>query len=564
MSETLSERALILAPHGRDEDVAAAMLREAGLRADICPALPALVDALEQGAGFAVLTEEALRTADLHPLSNWIQAQPEWSDFPFVLLTVRGGGLERNPGAARFLRILGNATFVERPFHPTTLVSLAEAALRGRRRQYEARLRLDALRESETRLTESRQALLGLNATLEERVAAAIDEREQVQSQLRHAQKMDAIGQLTGGVAHDFNNLLTPIMGALDMLRHRFASEDRAQRTIGMALQATARAATLVQRLLAFARRQDLQPRPVDVGALLAGMEELVRRSIGAQVEVRIDAPLGLPAAHVDPNQLELAILNLAINARDAMPQGGIITISVSEQRLPRSVAGLAAGHYLSVCVIDQGNGMDGETLQRATEPFFSTKGLGKGTGLGLSMVHGLAAQSGGALRLDSRIGHGTSAEIWLPAALEAAAVAAAPGAGNLMAHSGGTLLLVDDEDLVRMGTAEMLQELGYQVLQADSGAEALDILRDRRERISAMVTDFLMPGMNGATLAKEARRLVPELPVLVVTGYLNTGDCAAGDLPRLAKPFRQADLAEHVARLLSGEAATLISPELA
>ena len=564
MTSRVAERALVLAPHGRDADVACGMLQEAGLEAEALGSVQELVEGLEAGAGLAVVTEEALRSADLHSLADWIGRQPEWSDFPFILLTGRGGGLERNPAAGRHLRILGNVTFIERPFHPTTFVSLAEAALRGRRRQYEARARLEELHEREAQLSDSRAELLQLNATLEQRIAAAIAEREIAESQLRHAQKMDAIGQLTGGVAHDFNNLLTPIVGALDLLRSRYAEDKRAQRTIGMALQAAARATTLVQRLLAFARRQDLQPRAVDVGALLGGIEELVRRSIGAQVSVSVDAPSGLAAAHVDPNQLELAILNLAINARDAMPGGGSIRIAVEEATLEKDADDLAAGRYLRICVADDGKGMDAETLQRAAEPFFSTKGIGKGTGLGLSMVHGLAAQSGGALRIDSAPGRGTRAEIWLPAARSPVGPALAATIAPSVVHRGGTLLLVDDEELVRVGTGEMLEDFGYDVVQAASGPEALVILRQDPGRFSAMLTDFLMPGMNGVQLAQEARRLAPELPVLLITGYVNTPEGSASDLPRLAKPFRQEELAAQVARLLHGRSAERSRPAMA
>ena len=391
-----------------------------------------------------------------------------------------------------------------------------------------------------------------------------VSEREQAENQLRHAQKMDAIGQLTGGVAHDFNNLLTPIVGALDLLRTRFADDARSQRTIGMALQASARATTLVQRLLAFARRQDLQPRPVDVGALLGGIEELVRRSIGSQVRVSVDAPGGLSAAQVDPNQLELAILNLAINARDAMPQGGTLTIKVGEEELEAETEDLYAGRYVRLCVADEGKGMDAETLRRAAEPFFSTKGVGKGTGLGLSMVHGLAAQSGGALRIFSEAGKGTRAEIWLPVAETCARAAAAGTTSEPVAHRGGTLLLVDDEELVRAGTAEMLEDFGYTVVQAGSGAEALLLLRENPARISALVTDFLMPGMTGAALAAEAREISPGLPVLLITGYLANPEPGAEDLPRLAKPFRQADLAVQVARLLRQDQERAARPAIA
>ncbi len=404
-------------------------------------------------------------------------------------------------------------------------------------------------------------ALLKLNATLEERVAAAIAEREQAESQLLHAQKLDAIGQLTGGVAHDFNNLLTPIMGSLDLLRQRLPPDPKTQRTISIALQATARATTLVQRLLAFARRQDLQPRPVDIGGLLHGMEELLERSIGGLVTIATHVEEGLPAAQVDPNQLELALLNLCINARDAMPEGGSIRIDAVATNVEGKDGELAPGRYVCLRVEDSGAGMDEETLRRAAEPFFSTKGLGKGTGLGLSMVHGLAAQSGGALRLSSTPGRGTRAEIWLPVAAANFERAVPAVTHEDIPNPGGTILLTDDEELVRKGTAEMLEELGYSVVEAGSGAEALVILQKDGARIDALVTDFLMPGMNGASLAHEARAIVPHLPVLLITGYSNVADGLGADLPRLTKPFRQTELARQVARLIVGEPA---SPALA
>ena len=672
MNKSISERALVFAPHGRDSAVACEMLTEAGVEAEVCDALSGLVSELGRGAGCAVLTEEALDRVDLHPLAHWLAAQPEWSDFPFILLTVRGGGLERNPSAKRYLDILGNVTFLERPFHPTTFVSLAEAALRGRRRQYEARSRLETLHRNEIELKASNDrfraaidavqgvlwtndaegrmngeqpgwaaltgqseeeyrghgwasavhpedreptlqawqravaerrtfvfehrlrrrdgewrnfairavpifdegenivqwvgvhtditaqraaesALIALNSNLEERVVEESAERREAESQLRQVQKMDAIGQLTGGVAHDFNNLLTPIMGGLDMLRQRFREDERAQRTISMALQATTRASMLVQRLLAFARRQDLQPRPVDISELLNGMEELVSRSIGAHIRVEVKAPADLPPARVDPNQLELAILNLAITARDAMPDGGTLRIEAGRQLLDREEEDLKAGEYVRIAVADQGLGMDEETLARATEPFFSTKGVGKGTGLGVSMVHGLAAQSGGALRLSSAPGEGTTAEIWLPVASAAVARTRTAPPAPVRAYGGGTILLVDDEELVRTATAQLLEELGYVVVQAGSGPEALAAIDERKGAIDALVTDFLMPVMNGAVLAQEARLLVPTLPVLVITGYSNIAEGPGAELPRLNKPFRQAELASKVAALIAG-----------
>ncbi|HEY0163915.1 MAG TPA: ATP-binding protein, partial [Sphingomicrobium sp.] len=394
MNRNRSECALILAPRGRDAEVATAMLAEEGIEGVACADVTSLVACIHDGVGFVVATEEALAGSDLRPLSEYITHQPEWSDLPFVLLTSRGGGLERNPAAGRFLDLLGNVTFVERPFHPTTLTSVARSALRARRRQYDARARLESLALSQAELKEA-------NETLEARVDERTRERELALAQLHAAQKLETLGQLTGGVAHDFNNLLTPIIGSLDLLRRQLPANEKALRQIDMALQAASRAASLVQRLLAFARRQDLQPRPVEVTELIKGMEDLVSRSIGPLIHVVFDLPDDIPPALIDPNQLELAVLNLAINARDAMPNGGRLRIAVDTREGDR-LLDLPPGPYLCLSMSDNGVGMDPGTLAHAVEPFFSTKGLGRGTGLGLSMVHGLAAQLGGALNLKS------------------------------------------------------------------------------------------------------------------------------------------------------------------
>lgn len=388
-------------------------------------------------------------------------------------------------------------------------------------------------------------------------VVADITARKEADTRLAQAAKMDTIGQLTGGVAHDFNNLLTPIVGNLDMLRRRFSEDARAERLIGGALQAAERAATLTQRLLAFARRQTLQPQAVDTGSVIDGMVELVGRSLGPTIKVVVDVPRHLPAARVDPNQLELALLNLAVNARDAMPSGGKLTIAATEISVSeRNTVGLKAGSYLRIMVADTGTGMDQATVSRAIEPFFSTKGLGKGTGLGLSMVHGLAAQSGGTLQLSSEPGKGTSVELWLPATQERVAHTALNEAEPERARWGTTVLLVDDEDLVRMATADMLRDLGYTVVEAGSGAQALSALRSGLEA-SVLVTDYLMPGMSGAALVKEMRGAGYQLPSLIITAYANAGLDVPADVPKLAKPFRQADLAGRLNELLECGSAT-------
>jgi len=537
----LSERAIVFAPQGRDAAVARDMLREAGLRSEIARDVPELVVLLGAGAGLALVTEEALATADLQPLAAWIEAQPKWSDFPFILLTRRGGGLERNPSAGRYLTLLGNVTFLERPFHPTTLVSLAQAALRGRRRQYEARARLDELHE--------------LAAVLEQRVEERTAEHELAVAQLHEAQKLETLGQLTGGVAHDFNNLLTPIAGALDMLQRKYGDADpRTARLIANALQATDRATTLVQRLLGFARRQSLQTRAVDIPGLLDGMRDLVASAIGPTVELHIRREAAPLCALADPNQLELALLNLCVNARDAMPQGGTLSILAGEVAIgPGAEPKLSPGLYVRLSVIDSGQGMDAETLARAVEPFFSTKETGRGTGLGLSMVHGLAAQLGGAFALSSIVGEGTRADLYLPVAEPEAAIAARPSHGLLEAPGESlSILLVDDDEIVRVATAEMVRGLGHQVIEATGGAEALDRLAAGL-KVDAIVTDYKMPRLNGAELARRVRALYPEVPVLIVTGYIGVTEDIS-DFPRLAKPFNQADIAGALAELMRGE----------
>ena len=544
----LSERALILAPQGRDAVVARAMLQEAGLRAVIINGVNHLVDEIDAGAGFALLTEESLAGADLAKLAKWLERQPEWSDFPFVLLTQRGGGLERNPSARRYLEVLGNVTFLERPFHPTTLVSLAQSALRGRRRQYDARARLEELNE--------------LAVDLERRVEEKTAERETAMAQLHEAQKLETIGQLTGGVAHDFNNLLTPIIGVLDLLHRTYAEQDeRAGRLISNALQAADRAKTLVQRLLGFARRQALQTQAVDLNHLLGGMRDLIASSIGPTIEIHLRCEPDLSPALVDPNQLELAILNLCVNARDAMSDGGALTILAEEVAIgPRSDPKLKPGLYVRLSVIDAGCGMDAATLAHAVEPFYSTKEVGRGTGLGLSMVHGLAAQLGGGFSLSSEIGEGTRADLYLPVAEEkalrdnASVTLQIPAASRRL-----SILLVDDEPLVRTGTAEMIRDLGHQVRDASGGFEALAILAEGDE-FDVIVTDYKMPGMDGAELAEKVRKVRPDAAILLITGYTGTGEAVA-NLPRLSKPFGQAEIAAALGRLFDASETVIKFP---
>jgi CheY-like chemotaxis protein/two-component sensor histidine kinase len=357
---------------------------------------------------------------------------------------------------------------------------------------------------------------------------------------------MEAMGQLTGGVAHDFNNLLTPIMGSLDLIHRKASLTDRETRLVEGALQSAERAKTLVQRLLAFARRQPLQSGAVDLGELVRGMSDLVDSTSGPHIRVRLDLAEGLPPALADANQLEMAILNLCVNARDAMPDGGTITIAASAGIASPDETSIDPG-FVTLSVIDTGTGMDEETLRRAVEPFYSTKGIGKGTGLGLSMVHGLASQLGGSMHISSEVGLGTRIDLVLPisAAPDLAASPTEIAQGSAMPAMRGRALLVDDEPVVRMATADMLENLGYETIEVSAAAEAEQRLAGG-EPFDLVVTDHLMPGMSGADLAFVIRERWPHIPVLIVSGYAEVEGISA-DLPRLTKPFREAELAEAI-----------------
>ncbi|WP_235037770.1 MULTISPECIES: ATP-binding protein [unclassified Novosphingobium] len=839
MNRTLSEGAVILAPLGRDAIVAQSMMHEAGLEAAVVANLTEFVAVLRGGAGFAIVTEEAMRGADLRNLAGFIADQAEWSDFPFIVLTARGGGLERNPGAARLLEVLGNVTFLERPFHPTTLTSLAHAARRGRLRQYEARVRLEDIRDGRERLTialaagglgawaldlaanvldatddckahygrasqdpftyedlrasvhpddaermqqavarsiqtaenydiayraiwpdgslhwvqvngqlesdatgkplrmvgvsqdittrreaEARRAALLalgdglrqtsdpadmsflaaqiLGATLEvsragygfidpvaetitverdwnapdittiagtlrfrdhgsyiedlkrgetvacadartdprtrdtaellekidarsfvnmpifdqgkfvgllylnhrkprpwsddelvfvrdvaDRTQAAIErhnaeaslaefaeslerqveqrtrESEMAQEQLRQAQKMEAVGQLTGGLAHDFNNLLTGISGGLELLeiRIRQGRIGEIDKYVEMARSATKRAAALTHRLLAFSRRQTLDPKPSDINRIVSNMDEFLRRSVGPQVEMEVVGAGGLWTTLIDANQLENALLNLCINARDAMPDGGRITIETANKWLDKAAAkerDLPVGQYVSLCVTDTGTGMSRETTARAFDPFYTTKPLGEGTGLGLSMIYGFVRQSGGQVRIYSELGQGTTMCLYFPRVhseectdpeqeerLAAAAFA-----------NGETVLVVDDEPAVRVLITEVLAELGYNALEASDGIAGLALLKSQ-PGIELLVTDVGLPkGMNGRQLADAARVDRPDLKVLFITGYAENAVIGSGRLEAgmhvLTKPFAMDALANRIRALIT------------
>ena len=378
--------------------------------------------------------------------------------------------------------------------------------------------------ELEQRVAERTAELERTNAELERRVDERTRERETALAQVHQMQKLESLGQLTGGLAHDFNNLLMAILGNLDILRSKCLPTDpKLERFVSSAIQAAERGANLTQRMLAFARRQELRPEAVEVPRVVDGMADMLRRTLGSTIEIRFDFAEALPAICVDPNQFELAVLNLSLNARDAMPQGGVLTITARNETVKAGAAqGLAAGRYVCLAVSDTGAGMDEATMARAPEPFFTTKEVGKGTGLGLSMVYGLAAQSGGGARITSQLKRGTTVELRLPVAGNAAVTSTEatakekPQTAPTQTHR---ILVVDDDSLVAESTVSMLEHLGHSTILTTSCLAALEALRTE-PRIDLVITDQVMPGMTGTELARRMRQLRPELPIILATGY--------------------------------------------
>jgi PAS domain S-box-containing protein len=427
-----------------------------------------------------------------------------------------------------------------------------------------ARLYQAAHREIEER-RRAETALRELNETLESRVQSALAEQQRAEDALRQAQKMEAVGQLTGGIAHDFNNLLTVVTGNIDMAARSLAAvgtpDARAQRALQNAMKGAERAASLTQRLLAFSRRQPLAPKALDVDRLVVGMSDLLNRALGETVKLEVVTSPGLWTVEADPNQLENAILNLAVNARDAMPQGGELVVETANARLDEEYsathAEVAPGQYVVIAVTDTGEGMAKHIQERVFEPFYTTKDPGKGTGLGLSMVYGFVKQSGGHIKVYSEEGHGTTIKIYLPRLLNDAATEEeseiTPGLEG--SPSAETILVVEDDDDVRAYTVECLRELGYRVLEAHDGPTALRLLERQTEPVDLLFTDVVMPGMSGRELADAAREKQPLLRVLYTSGYTRNAIVHGGRLDAgvemVAKPFTYSALAQKVRDVL-------------
>ncbi|WP_415762376.1 ATP-binding protein [Pseudomonas sp. CP4] len=539
VNPTLAERVLILAPMGRDSQIALMILNEAGYGGMVAPNLGALRTELEVGAGLLLIAVEALRGPELEALIAYLDQQPAWSDMPIVLLTHHGGEEQGPP--SRLSALLGNVTFLERPFHPATLVSLVSAALRGRRRQYEARDRLIDLSESERRLQSTLE-------TLEQQVEERTAQLRHNEEALRQSQKMEAVGQLTGGIAHDFNNMLTGIIGSLELLRRRLArgrTEDL-DSLIDLGVTSANRAAGLTHRLLAFSRRQSLDPKAVQMNTLVLSMGELLQRSLNESIhlEMRLDDDLWV--AEADPNQLESALLNLVINARDAMPEGGKLVVETSNQVLhsdfTAAYSNLEPGDYVMLSVTDNGSGMPQSVVSRAFDPFFTTKPIGQGTGLGLSMIYGFSKQSRGHVSIDSEVDQGTTVKLYLPRFRgEEMEIPVSDSQQAPYAMDGETVLIVEDDPAVRVLVSAVLSELGYAFVEASDADGAMPILNST-QRIDLLISDVGLPGMNGRQLAEVGRQYRPGLKVLFITGYAEHAAVRGGFLDSgmqmITKPF--------------------------
>ncbi|CAO4184391.1 ATP-binding protein [Methylorubrum extorquens] len=681
MSST-EERVLILTPRGRDAAVIEGVLDRSGIHATVCANVAAWLTGLREGAGTALVTEEALADGDTADVFAWLDAQQPWSDFPFIVLATRQAG-RRTQSAAELLRRLGNVVLLERPINAETLTSAVVSSLRARRRQYQARqhllereraqeqLRLanedlerrvaERTREVETahetlafaldaagmsswdidyvagthRRSPRFDAVFGYAGTgqswdretflahvvdedretaedafanvpktgrldLEcrirradgavrwiamrgrvksgeadrpERIAGILMDRTDqhvTEEALRQAQKMEAIGQLTGGVAHDFNNLLTVIVGGLDMMLRRPDQPDRVKRLAEAAMGAARRGEQLTQQLLAFSRRQMLRPQTLNPNRLLLDFRPLAERAATGAVELAFDLDPALDPIRIDPAQFESAVLNLIVNARDALEgRGGHARIAVTSRNVRLGTAavadrGVPPGPYVVISVTDTGSGIPPDKLQRVFEPFFTTKEVGKGTGLGLSQVYGFTRSAKGFAQIESEVGKGTTVSLYFPRSTDPAGEEVGPGPVGAIplrrAGEGETVLLVEDDEQVLGMAVESLEELRYRVIVTRNAAEALEHLHGV-ERIDILFSDVVMPGgMNGSQLAVEARRVRPDIKILLTSGYVANLDegqvIGQGELPVLNKPYRRDELARSLRLVLGGERA--------
>jgi len=552
-------RVLIHAPRGRDAAVVEGVL-DPRHKVVICAEPAHFVRCLHEGAAAAIMTEEALGTESLvRDLTGWLLTQPSWSDFPFIVLATKQPG-RRSAQAVATLHGLGNVILLERPLNAETLASAADAAVRARKRQYATRQHLEEIGQTRTeverlngeleaRILERTRELASANDRLMQEIA----EREKAQAALTQVQKLEAIGRLTGGIAHDFNNLLHVVNMNLELIS-MYAKEDKVRPVIDRARSAARRGAKLTGQLLSFARSQSLLPKLTRVNELLVGMKDLLEISAGPGIAVELELCEGRPAVIVDPSQLEMAVLNLAVNSRDAMPDGGILTVSTCTRTHSQQEGELKSGNYVVVTVTDSGRGIPAQLLGKVFDPFFTTKPLGSGTGLGLSQVYGFARQSGGLAFIRSELDKGTSVDLYFPAVDSEAPEFAEPLQQQPVVPrraKSGTILVVEDDADVRRVIVECLSLIGYQVTEAANGTEGLAALAAAKPDL--LVVDYAMPDMTGAEVISKARAMVGDVPVILATGYADMAEVErlAGKPAILRKPFDINSLGEAVAGAL-------------
>lgn len=527
---SVDERALILAPARLGAD-ASGMLEAAGISCQRTTDMTCLGNWLAEGAGLAIVAEQCIAGGRQSPLQQFIDAQPEWSDLPVVLLASA-----QAPAGGSTREQLGNVSLLVLPLADEQLLNVSQTALRARRRQYVAR-----------------DQLLALSEQLKNQIQL---HKSDIQG-VHQDRKMEAVGQLAGGVAHDFNNLLTSIGGSFELIE-RHLQQGRPEKLpslLRMGQDAVGRAARLTHRLLAFSSRQSLESRSIDLHRLLEPYE--LSSNYSASITLQMRLPADLWPVEADGKQLQVALDNLLLNACEAMPSGGTLSIEVSNLSIADGVFPIeqvASGDYLRLSVIDSGQGMSQATLERAFEPFFSTKPVGQGIGMGLSMVYGFSKQSHGHLVLHSDIGRGTRVDLYLPRFLgESPATTANPGASRMQPHC-SEVLLVEDDTQVRQLLTEALCDDGFNCHTAGNANEALQVLHSTQP-IALMISDVGLPGMNGRQLAEIARKLRPDLPVLFITGYAETAmarkEFLGPGMQLMCKPFELKQVQERVAGIL-------------
>lgn len=558
-------RVLIHAPRGRDAVVVKGVIDAAHV-VEICAGPQALLHCLKEGSAVAIVTEESLPDpcgpggTFGESLASWLADQPPWSDFPFIVLATRQPG-RRAASAVASLNNLGNVILLERPLNAETLSSAAGAAVRARTRQYATRQHLREIGrtrsemerlngELEVRILERTRELASAN----DRLMKEIAEREKAQAALTQGQKMEAIGRLTGGIAHDFNNLLHVVNMNLELIS-LYAKEEKVKPVVDRAKSAAKRGSKLTNQLLSFARSQSLLPKLTHVNTLLVGMKDLLEISAGPGVTVELELCEQRAAVIVDPSQLEMAVLNLAVNSRDAMGEGGVLKISTCTQVKTKDEGQLRQGDYVVVSVSDTGKGIPEVLLSKVFDPFFTTKPIGSGTGLGLSQVYGFARQSGGLAFIRSEPGQGTTVEMYFPAAPANAQAGSEPPAPPEMplCIKSRRILVVEDDPDVRKVIVECLGLIGYSVAEAANGTEGLEAVV--RFKPDLLVVDYAMPDMTGAEVISKAREMVAGLPAILATGYADMAavERLAGKPAILRKPFDINSLGAAVAFALEG-----------